>query len=101
MCVDNIKLVHEELKDGRDNDFKEAKRLMHIADRIYFLGFGFGQLNVERLDLARLQQNKAMATATGFTPHEVASIAARCGGKVSIYPNYDIQGLFRNLVAWG
>lgn len=100
MCVDNIKLVHEELKDGRDKDFEEAKRLMHLADRIYFLGFGFGQLNVARLGLAGLTQNKAIATATGFTQHEVAEISKRCGGKISIYPGHNIESLFRNVVAW-
>jgi len=98
--MDNIKLIHEELDEGRSKEFEEAKRLMEIAERIYFLGFGFSQINVERLAVRDLPSNRAIATATGFTQHEVTAIAERCGGKVSIYPQYDIQGLFRNVVAW-
>jgi hypothetical protein len=100
MCVDNIKLVHEELKDGRDKDFDEAKRLLHLSDRIYFLGFGFGAVNTSRLQLAKIPANRAIATATGFTQNEVATISQKCGGTISIYPNHNIESLFRDVVAW-
>ena len=55
MCIQDIKLVHEELKDGRDEDFTEAKRLLNLSERIYLLGFGFGDVNVSRLALAQLK----------------------------------------------
>jgi hypothetical protein len=100
MCVSDIKLVHEELKDGRDKEFEEAKRLLMAADLIYLLGFGFGTVNISRLGLAGLPQNRAIATATGFTQHEVAALHARCGSKISIYPNHNIESLFREVVAW-
>jgi hypothetical protein len=100
MCIENIKLIHEELDDGRSKEFSEAKRLIHGADRIYFLGFGFGQLNIDRLQIAQLPENRAVATATGFTQHEVSAISERCGRKVSIYPTHNIQSLFRDIVGW-
>jgi len=100
MCVGNIKLVHEELKDGRDKEFEEAKRLLMASDLIYLLGFGFGTVNISRLALAGLPQNRAIATATGFTQHEVGTLHERCGGKISIYPNHTIESLFREVVRW-
>jgi hypothetical protein len=100
ICVNSIRLVHEEVKDGRDKDFSEAKRILTLADKIYILGFGFGQINVERLQLAALPEHNAFATANGYTSQEVASIAKRCANKISIYPNHNIESFFRELVAW-
>jgi hypothetical protein len=47
--IDGIKIIHEDITDGRDLDFEYAKKLMQDADRIVFLGFGFNQTNAERL----------------------------------------------------
>jgi hypothetical protein len=100
LSVQDIKLVHEELKDGRDKDFTEAQRLLGLAERIYLLGFGFGDVNVSRLGLPDLLPGRAVATAFGFTQHEVSSLNKKCGEKVSIYPNYNIETLFREMVIW-
>jgi hypothetical protein len=56
--------------------FGLAKRLLMLADRIYLLGFGFGTHNISRLGLSGLPANRAIATATGFTQHEVAALQA-------------------------
>jgi hypothetical protein len=100
MCVRGIKLVHEELGDGRDKDFESAKSLMRAAGKVYFLGFGFGQLNIERLALSELKANNGIATGTGFTQQEVGAISQKCESRISIYPNHDIDSLFRNVVIW-
>jgi len=100
MCVSSINLVHEELRDGRDKDFEEAKRLLMVSDLIYLFGFGFGTVNISRLGLAGLPQGRAVATAHGFTPHEVGTLNLRCGSKISIYPNHTIETLFREMVSW-
>jgi hypothetical protein len=99
-CVNDIKLVHEELEDTRGKDFEAAKSLMRSADRLYFLGFGFGQLNIDRLDLKGMRQGKGIATAHGLTQAEINPIFQKINQSVSIYPNHDINSLFRELVNW-
>ena len=91
---------YQTLKDGRDKDFEEAKRLLMLADLIYLLGFGFGAVNISRLGLAGLPLNRAAATAHGYTQHEVSFIAQRCQGRVSIYPDHTIESMFRKIVMW-
>ena len=44
----SIKIVHQANPDTPE--FVAARKAMSTADRIYYLGFGFGQTNVERLD---------------------------------------------------
>jgi hypothetical protein len=100
MCVNNIKLVHGELKDGRDKDIVYAKRLLRVSDRIYILGFGFAPVNVSRLGLSDFQEGKCAATAHGFTAHERVTLLKRCGGKVNICPEHNIESIFRELVQW-
>lgn len=43
LCVRDIKVVHEELEDGRDRDFQAAKHRLMTSEKNYFLGFGFGR----------------------------------------------------------
>jgi DNA-binding MurR/RpiR family transcriptional regulator len=59
------------VSDGRDNDFSKAKELLRSAERIYFMGFGFNNLNVERLGIQALRPNKSFATAFGLTTNEI------------------------------
>ena len=100
ICVDNIKLVHEELEADRSKVFNQAQKLMEHAEKVYFLGFGFGALNMERLGLIDLPANKAIATAEGFTQAEVNIISTKLGGKISMYPQYNVNSLFREVVSW-
>jgi len=100
MCVDSIKVVHEELQDGRDKDFENAKRLMGEAKKIYFLGFGFGPLNVQRLGLGNLHPNISFATGQGFTQAEANAAAQAIEQRVRILSGVDIQHLLRNVVDW-
>ena len=46
--LNEIKVVHEDITDGRDKEFTRAKVLLGEAERVYLLGFGFGARNVER-----------------------------------------------------
>src|SRR5262245_60147237 len=98
LSMESIKLIHEELDDGCTQSFKEAKELMQNAELIYFFGFVFGQLNIDRLGLIKLPNNITIATAYGFTQHEVGYIRKRCDERISIYPDRDIEVLFRNNV---
>ena len=73
-CIDQIKIIHEDITDGRDADFEKAKRLLEWAEKIYFMGFGFNNLNGERLGIANISENKSVATAFGLSQNEVGSI---------------------------
>jgi hypothetical protein len=99
LCVRNIRLIHEELEEERFKDFEAAKSLMRAADMTYFIGFGFAQLNIERLALKELGP-KGIATAVGFTNTEVGTIRTKFDLQISLYPNLDIEALFRNNITW-
>ena len=91
-----IKVVHEDISDGRDKDFDAAKKLMEEASRIYLLGFGFGARNVERLGLRELRAGIAASTAVGLTQHELNRISTLIDGKVNLRPGSDCLDLLRN-----
>jgi hypothetical protein len=64
IAADTIEIIPE----GRDKSpiLEEAQRLITLASRVYFLGFGFGKANVRRLfpvDLVRARQNCFYGTA--------------------------------------
>jgi len=47
---------HEDITDGRDRDFAEAKKLLTAADQIILMGFGYNAVNVERLGITDLPE---------------------------------------------
>lgn len=64
----NIKVMHEGLEDTVQGHFEKAKKWLQWADRILFLGFGFHDNNVKRLDLARIlrKDQKISGTCLGL-----------------------------------
>ena len=95
----HIKIIHEDISDGRDADFNQARTLLAEADQIYFLGFGLNRTNVERLGIAKLAPNKSIATALGLSTRVVMQASVITDGKV-IFENLDCIGLCRNLINW-
>jgi hypothetical protein len=79
-----IKVVHEDITDGRDKEFTKAKELLDCAMRVYLLGFGFGTLNVERLGLASIKGKVFAGTAFGMTEKETSNCVALCGGEINL-----------------
>jgi hypothetical protein len=94
-----IKVVHEDITDGRDREFTRAKELLAAADRIYLLGFGFGGRNVERLGLRDLEAGRANATAVGITQHELNQLTGFLNGKIELRLNIDCLSLLRSYAA--
>ena len=80
LSVRHIHVYHEEPDDKRDKEFAEAHRLMAEAQNIYFLGFGFGTKNVERLKFPELT-NEFHATGKNLTDKERADIRGACASK--------------------
>ena len=84
LCVRHIHVYHEEPDDKRNEEFAKAHSLMSEATNTFFLGFGFGAKNVERLKIKELPHD-AFATARGFTDREAAEIRAACASKVNFH----------------
>lgn len=101
---EQIRIVHEE-DPKRDAIFSKAFELLTMAERIYFLGFGFGELNVKRLRIGELNQNgkEIKATAYQLENAEQEEVRALTGAKVELghnsYSAYQFlrtYGHFRN-----
>jgi hypothetical protein len=102
ICIKNIKVVHEDPKDGRDKDFERAHELMQNAEAIYHLGFGYGPLNLERLKVRDLGNKLTYGTGKGLTQKECADASRLVGGptRVNPQPGMDCIELLRNHVEW-
>ncbi len=79
-----IKIVHEDITDGRDKDFLRAKQLLAEAKRVYLLGFGFGALNIERLGLENVEAGDYDGTALHLTGKEAEQRKRACGGRINL-----------------
>ena len=97
VSMDNLKIIHEDTKDGRDEDFTTAKRMLAEAHQVFFLGFGFNPTNVERLDIKKLPGN-SMATAIGMKKQEIVA-AVRISGQVQ-FRDIDCIGMCREIIDW-
>lgn len=83
MCARGIKVVHEDIRDGRDKEFKRAKELISDAERVYFLGFGYGETNIERLGIKDWPGGKqGRGTAKGLKTRERQRASRLMGDKV-------------------
>jgi hypothetical protein len=91
-----IKVVHEDISDGRDRDFNEAKTLLGDAARVYLLGFGYGTTNVERLGLANIQPQTYEGTAFGLTDKETQVCSALLNRRVNLLNRLQALDFLRN-----
>jgi hypothetical protein len=94
--LNEIKVVHEDITDGRDKDFAQAKQLLDEAKRVYLLGFGFGARNVERLGLANVRAETYRGTTFGMTIKETQQYKSLCGGRIDLNTNYGCLDFLRN-----
>jgi len=78
MCQREIRVVHENIED-RDVEFGAARKLLREAKRIYFMGFGYAQQNIERLNLAEAKPDICEGTGLDLAPKERDSIGRRTG----------------------
>jgi hypothetical protein len=66
MCIDEIKVIHEDITDARDADFAQAKNLLHKAERIVFIGFGYSRRNIERSGVTALTNKMIVGSCVGL-----------------------------------
>ena len=71
--TDNIKIVFQSTKDDIT---KNAKGEIACAKRVFFLGFGYAQENLQLLDIPEVitDNQEVYGTALGFTDKEIARI---------------------------
>jgi hypothetical protein len=99
ICIENIKIIHEDITDVRDADFQLAKRLLTEAEQVVILGFGYGRTNVERLDLASLAKGKAIGTCQGLGPRGTQFARECCNDRVGLIGG-DCMHFVREVVRW-
>jgi hypothetical protein len=102
ICIESIKVVHEDAsKDGRDAEFREAQKLLGLAENIYFLGFGYASVNMERLKIRSLVPGKYICgTGKNLTDRERGDISVQCEGMLQVREGKDCISLLRNDVDW-
>jgi hypothetical protein len=95
ICQREIKVVHEDVAD-RDDDFNKARDALQNAERIYFLGFGFGAQNIERLRFEHFKDDRTSGTGLHLTDLERATIRTECKNKIHLYDLDCVDFLRRN-----
>lgn len=98
ICAQEIKVMHEGA-DANTPEFEEAKRVLAAAERIYFMGVGFNNLNLHQLGVDSLSNAKATATCCGYVGRELDQLVDQYKGKLTVRP-VDCMELFRFDVQW-
>jgi hypothetical protein len=99
IAAKNIKIIHEDITDGRDGDFAAAKKLLAEADQIILMGFGYNSTNVERLGIRDLPDHKMIGTCVGLGAKGEAAVKEITGGKVQLIGG-DCTHFVRELMRW-
>jgi hypothetical protein len=102
VAAQGIKIIHEDITDGRDRDFERAKVLLAHADQIYFMGFGFNKTNMDRLGLRDLPRGRTiMATGIGMSNQDRVLATQNCDGKITLLPgNETCDFVVRERIIW-
>ena len=100
--VSQIKIVHEEHMDSLQ--FKRARELITKSEIIGILGFGWGKINMERLQLIKIlekvQGKRLYGTTRGLTTNDLANLhkafalAKKVNNPVEL-PSANILGLLQ------
>jgi len=99
---DNIKIVHEK---GENPKLREAQELISKAHRVFFLGFGYAEENLDALNIPAILSDvrQVFGTALGLTDKEkdrIASLFRDISGKSrNVYiKNKDCLALLREVL---
>lgn len=92
-----IKIIYE--NSPKDKDFLKTHELLHEAEKIYFLGFGFNPTNLKRLNITSIPSKKEIAgTSIGLSTHDIKDVELNSKHRInssSLFPN-NIVDFFRN-----
>jgi hypothetical protein len=84
IAAQNIKIIHEDITDGRDADFTLAKKLLAEADQILLLGFGYNPKNVSRLSISDLPAGKMKGSCVGLGSRATAAALEITNGRIEL-----------------
>jgi hypothetical protein len=94
-----IKVVHEGVED-RAEQFAAAKAAIEKAERVYFLGVGTGNVNLERIGVDDFQPGRAWATEIGLTDAEYGAAQQRYYPRIEFRRNSGCLELISNFAKW-
>jgi hypothetical protein len=98
-CIREVKVVHRTTEVNAE-EFAKAKALLAKADRIYFLGVGFNNLNLERIGVKELQATKALATGVGLNQKEYGDVQQPLRDHLNIRSGLNCIRLLREEALW-
>jgi len=90
-----IRVVHE---DGPESDLEKAREALKGASTVYFIGFGFDERNVQKLDMPLTVAKADLIRATVFrlSTAEQSPLAAYFGNRPGLkFVNVDALGFLR------
>jgi hypothetical protein len=96
IAINSMKVVCN--GQAEDPDFKRARELLGMAERVYFLGFGYRRDNISRLGLDNTQWTgpELAGTCYGLGARQIADIQARCPVDISVdMKDLDCMAFFR------
>ena len=87
----NIKLISGEQNISESQEFEKAYDLIKKAKRVYFLGFGFDETNLERLNIQLMKNKTVIGTAFKLAPAKQRWVEQYFKKKSSVGSRIDIQ----------
>ncbi len=94
-----IKIIHEDITDGRDADFDYAKRLLKAAERIVIMGFGYDKTNMERLGMNASINCDMIGSCVGMSNREKEVADARSQTRLALVEG-DCFDIVREHIQW-
>lgn len=85
MCINKIKIIHEDVDLDSDEEFQKAYELIRDARMICFLGFSYDENNLKRLRLRDILtlNHLVFGSAYGLMPAEANKIKAWFGSELA------------------
>lgn len=83
----SIRIIYEDFNLTNDREFNDAYQLLGKAERIYFLGFGYNDINLSRLKIESLENKHIEGSCFGFEEKELHIIGKKYK-RIDLIPNY-------------
>ncbi len=95
-AANNIKIISEQKDIVNDDDFQQAHKLLEEAEVVYFLGFGYNEINVERLRIDSYPEGKLFGTCYGLGEAERQQIMTHWPNVKLAGASLDVLDFFRH-----
>mgnify|MGYP001585341233 CR=1 FL=1 len=94
----SIRIIGGEVAIDTDNEFKKAHDALELAKRIYFLGFGYNEVNLNTLRITKYSDRpevETIGTAIGLTPPRLGALKRKFK-HINFFEGIDIFNLLKN-----